>query len=279
MRIKLNVFFILFLFASYFIGWLQQSLILFASVVLHEAGHVITAKKLKIEVYEVELFPYGGVARMEELSKLGGTAEAVVSAAGPLVSLALALLCHFLKSWSELFEFAAGINLIICAFNLLPVLPLDGGKIARNIMIFFMGFRQATRILVLLGKAAALILIGCNIHMLLAGSRSAALIVAATFIYLGAEKAEKFGSYYYLFTGNSIKQTWTDCNKIRKRYIKAGEDTPISWAVNRLSPVTLCYIQVVDRTGEIKRVLSEKEIMDGLLRYGYYGRIGQILNI
>lgn len=279
MRIKLNVFFILFLFASYFIGWLQQSLILFASVALHEAGHVMTAKKLKIEVYEVELFPYGGVARMEELSKLGGAAEAVVSAAGPAVSLVLALLCHFLKSCSELFEFAFSINLIICAFNLLPILPLDGGKIARNIMVFFIGFRQATRILALLGKAAAFLLLGYNIHMLLSGGRSAALIVAATFIYIGAAREEKFSSYYYLFTGNSIKQTWTDQNKIRKRVIKVREDMPISWVINRLSPVTLCYVQVVGRTGEIKRVLSEKEIMDGLLRYGYYGRVGQILNM
>jgi stage IV sporulation protein FB len=58
-RIKLNVFFILFLFASYFVGWLQQSLILFMSVLIHELGHVLAAKKLKINVYEVELLPYG----------------------------------------------------------------------------------------------------------------------------------------------------------------------------------------------------------------------------
>ena len=278
MRIKLNVFFILFLFASYFIGWLQQSLILFASVVLHEAGHVMTAKKLKIKVYEVELLPYGGVARMEELSKFGGSAEAVVSAAGPAVSLALALLCYFFSGFSELFEFAFGVNLVICAFNLLPVLPLDGGKIARNLMVFFIGFRQATRLLALLGKAAAFILLGINIQMLLSGGRSVALILAATFIYIGAAKEEKYSSYYYLFTGNSIKQTLTERDKIRKRFIKANEDTPISWVMNRLSPVTFCYVQIVDGSGGIKRILSEKEIMDGFLQYGYYGRIGQIIN-
>lgn len=278
MRIKLNVFFILFLFASYFIGWLQQSLILFASVILHEFGHVLAAKKLKIEVYEVELLPYGGVARMEELSKFGGVAEAAVSAAGPAISFALALICNFLKVNSELFEAAFRYNLIICIFNLLPIIPLDGGKIARNIMVFFMGYRQATRVLALAGKAAAFILLGCNIYMIASGGRSAVLIIAAIFIYIGTVKEEKFSSYYYLFTGNSTKRMLIAKGRIRKRFIRVREDIPIRWVVNRLSPVTLCYVQVMDSTGEIKRILDEEEIMEGFLKFGYDGRIEQIVN-
>lgn len=277
MRIKLNVFFILFLFASYFIGWLQQSLILFASVLLHEFGHVLTARKLNLRVYEVELLPYGGVARMEELSKYGGAAEAAVSAAGPAASLALAIVCYFLRDLSVLIDMSFRYNIIICVFNLLPVMPLDGGKIARNAMIFFMGYRQATRILVLAGRAAAFALLGCNIYMLAMGSRSAALIITAVFIYIGTIKEEKFSSYYYLFTGNSTKSALISQGHIRKRFIKAREDTRISSVVNRLSPVTMCYVQVLDSKGTVKRILSEDEIMSGFLKYGYDGKIGQIL--
>jgi len=278
-RIKLNVFFILFLFASYFIGWLQQSLILFFSVVLHELGHVLAAKKLKIEVYEVELLPYGGVARMEELSKFGGAAEAVVSVAGPATSLVLVLLCNFLREFSGLFESAFRYNLIICVFNLLPVIPLDGGRIARNLMVFFMGYRQATRILILAGRAAAFFLMGYNIYMLTMGSKSAALIIAGIFIYIGTLKEEKFSSYYYMFTGNSTKGMLIARGRIRKRFIRVREDTRIRFAVSRFSPVTLCYVQVMDASGEIIRILSEDEVMKGFLKYGYDGRIEQIINI
>lgn len=279
MRIKLNVFFILFLFASYFAGWLQQSLILFASVLLHELGHVFAAKKMGIRVYEVELLPYGGVARMEELSKFGGAAEAIVSAAGPVISLAIAGVCYLCRDLSELVELGYRYNLIICIFNLLPIIPLDGGKLARNLMIFFMGYRQATRILVLAGRAAAFILLGYNIYMLASGSRSAAFIIAAVFIYIGTVKEEKFSSYYYLFTGNSTKSMLIAQGRIRRRFIKAREDTRIRLVVNRFSPATLCYVQVVDARGAIKRILSEDEIMKGFLKYGYDGRIRQIINI
>lgn len=278
MRIKLNVFFILFLFASYFTGWLQQSLILFASVMLHEIGHVTTAKSLGMEVYEVELLPYGGVARMEDISKYGGFAEAMVSAAGPAISLVLAIACYLLKGYSELLVFAYNFNLIICLFNLTPVIPLDGGRIARNTMVYFMGYRQATRVLSLAGRALAFVLAGLNIRMLVLGSRSAALLIVAIFIYIGTVKEEKCSSYYYLFTGNSTKTKLTKAGKIRRRLIKVSEDALIKQAIDRLSPVTLCHAEVVDAAGHIRRVLNEEEIMDGYLKYGYYGRIGQIIN-
>lgn len=279
MRIKLNVFFILFLFASYFAGWLQQSLLLFASVLLHELGHVCAAKKLKLRVYEIELLPYGGVARMEELSKFGGAAEAIVSIAGPLTSLAIAVACYLCRDIWKLAEQCFRYNLIICIFNLLPVIPLDGGKLARNLLVFFMGYRQATRILVLAGRASAFMLLGYNIYLLASGGRSAALLIAAVFLYIGTVKEEKFSSYYYLFTANSTKNLLTAQGRIRKRFIEVKEDTLIRTAVNRFSPVTLCYVRVLDSEGMIKRILSEEEIMKGFLKFGYDGRIRQILNI
>lgn len=278
MRIKLNGFFILFLFASYFADWLQQSLILFASVILHELGHVFAAKLLKIKVYEIELMPYGGVVRMEELSKFGGAAEATVSAAGPAASLCLALIFGFFRDVSGVFDSIFRYNMILFSFNLLPIIPLDGGKIARNLLIFFMGYRQATKILVLGGRTAAFLLLGYNIYMLILGSKSAALIIAAIFIYIGTIKEEKLSSYYYMFTGNKAKSSLEAQGRIRTRFIKAKEDTPIRLIVNRFSPATLCFVKVVDDSGETRMVLSEDEVMKGFVRYGYYGIIKQIIN-
>lgn len=276
MRIKLNLFFILFLFSSYFVGWLQQSLVLFGSVLLHELGHVWAARRLRLSVYEIELLPYGGVARMEELSKLGGTAEAAVAIAGPITSLAAAGMLYFFRDASQLIMLGCRFNLTLCLFNLLPVIPLDGGRLVRNIMIFFMGYRQATRLLILAGRAAAFFLVGYNIRMLVLGSRSVAFVIAAVFLYIGTLKEQKFSSYYYLLTGNNTKNLLTARGRIRKRMVKATEDTRITAVVNRFSPVTLCYVQVVDSKGAVKRVLSEEEVMKGLLRYGYDGRIRQI---
>jgi len=247
-------------------------------VILHEFGHVLAAKKLKINVYEVELMPYGGVARMEELSKFGGIAEAAISAAGPAASLILTLLFSIFRGFSDEFDLAFRYNLIIFGFNLLPIIPLDGGKITRNLLVFFMGYSQATRILALAGKAAAFILLGYNIYMLALGGRSTAFIIAGIFIYIGAQKEEKYSLYYYLFTGNNIKKMLISQGKIKKRFIKTQEKTRIRQIVNRFSPVTFCYVQVVNDSGETTRILSEDEIMKGFLKYGIDGLIEHITN-
>lgn len=278
MRIKLNLFFILFLFSSYFAGWLQQSLQLFACVLLHEAGHVLAARRLGIRVYEVELLPYGGVARMEELSKLGGAAEAVVSAAGPAVSFLLALLFKSFSGYSDIFTSAYRYNLIIAVFNLIPVIPLDGGKIARNIIVFFIGYKKATRILSWAGKLAALLIAGINLYRFAYGYKSAALIITAVFIYLGTVREEKNSAFFYLFKGNSAKSQAMANGRIRKRFIKVSAVTPLKYAVNSFSPATLCCFEVLDDMGVIIRILGEDEIMDGLLKYGYDGKIEQIIN-
>lgn len=276
MRIKLNLFFILFLFSSFFAGWLEQALILFSSVLLHELGHVYTAKRMKIQVYEVELLPYGGVARMEDLSKFGGFAEALVAAAGPITSGIIALSGFFLSGYSDFFSFCASYNLMICVYNLIPVHPLDGGRIARNMLIFFMGYRQATRILVIGGRLVSITLLACNIYFLKNGSKSVALLIAAVFIYIGTMKEERFASYYYLLVNNSRKSRMIREGKIRKRFIKARENVKIKQVVNQFSPVTLCFVHVLDSKGRIIRVLDEDEVVKGFMQYGYDGIIGQI---
>ena len=277
MRIKLNLFFILFLFISFISGWLEQSLILFVSVLLHEMGHVFAAKKMKIQVYDVELLPYGGVARMEDISKYGGYTEAIVAAAGPVTSGIIGLCCFFLSDYSYFFDLCASYNFILFAFNLLPVHPLDGGRIARNAMIFFMGYRQATRILATVGRIMAIVLLAYNTYLLARGSRSVALIITAVFIYIGTIKEERFTSYYYLLMRNNRKTMQIQKGDIKKRFIKAHEDVKIRLIINQLSPVTFCYVSVLDCNGRMIKVLNEDEVIEGFMEYGYEGTIGQII--
>ncbi|MGE5629553.1 MAG: M50 family metallopeptidase [Caulobacteraceae bacterium] len=276
MRIKLNPFFILFLFTSFMAGWLVQSLALFASVLLHELGHVYIARIMKIEVYEVELLPYGGVARMEEIAKFGGFAEAAVAVAGPVTSGLIALVCYFFSDISALIAFCARCNLIIGIFNLVPVLPLDGGKIARNLLFFFMGYKQATSMLVLAGRFASIALLAYNIYALKSGGKSAALMITAVFIYIGTIKEERFASYYYLLMNNSRKTRMVTRGKIRKRVVKAYEHTKIREVINYFSPVTICTVYVIDLEGNTLRALDETAVINGFLECGYEGIMGQV---
>lgn len=123
-------------------GWawlasLTMTLLLFVSVLLHELGHSLVAQSQGITVRSITLFPFGGIASIEQESK---TPEQAfwVAIAGPSVSFALFLLLLLLSlglpKSTPLFIMLnqlAFINLVLALFNMIPGLPLDGGQVLK----------------------------------------------------------------------------------------------------------------------------------------------------
>ncbi|USR90673.1 site-2 protease family protein [Phormidium yuhuli AB48] len=121
-----------------FVAGFVSSVLLFASVLLHELGHSLTAQTQGIKVNSITLFLFGGVAAIDRESKTPGQAFQV-AIAGPAVSFALfvllsllvSLLSQFPTPAQVLLEELARINLVLCLFNLIPGLPLDGGQVLK----------------------------------------------------------------------------------------------------------------------------------------------------
>jgi len=152
------------------------SLLFPASILLHELGHALAARRYGIEVSGIELWLLGGLARMQPARTAG--AEFAVAVAGPLVSLLLVLIGFGLGltvlDWNDfragaeldlrqnmgeaeaVLGYVTGINLIVFAFNLIPGLPLDGGRMALAIAWWRTGDRaRATRLAATLGRFVA----------------------------------------------------------------------------------------------------------------------------
>lgn len=117
----------------------------FGSVLLHELGHALVARHLGVEVGGIELHFFGGAAKLMGQPKSAGD-EIAIAAAGPAVSFALAGVGLGLASvtGSPLVSMFGWINLIMALFNLVPALPLDGGRIFRALLSKRMGFLPAT---------------------------------------------------------------------------------------------------------------------------------------
>jgi Zn-dependent protease len=138
------------------VGVVLVSLV-FASVVLHELGHALVARKLGVRVSGIELSFFGGAAKMVELPKSAND-EVAIAAAGPAVSLmlgglgiGLGALTHF-----PLFAWLGWTNLILAGFNLIPALPMDGGRILRALLTRKYDFVRATDIAVDVSRVAAI---------------------------------------------------------------------------------------------------------------------------
>ncbi|MHB8614400.1 MAG: site-2 protease family protein, partial [Candidatus Dormibacteraceae bacterium] len=126
--------------SAYWIASSIAGLLFYMSLLSHEMGHALVARRLGVEVDGITLWIFGGVARLRGEAATPGM-EAKIAIAGPLVSLALAILFGAATlaldatSGPPLIEggcaWLAGSNAILLVFNLIPAFPLDGGRLLR----------------------------------------------------------------------------------------------------------------------------------------------------
>ena len=138
-------------------------LLAFGSVLLHELGHAVVARRLGVGVSVIELHFFGGAAQLTSVPR-SARDEIAIAAAGPGVSLALAVLGFGLAALSglSLFALVGSINLGLAIFNLIPAFPSDGGRILRAALARRMGLLAATEAAVKVGRVVliALALVG-----------------------------------------------------------------------------------------------------------------------
>lgn len=155
------------------------ALLFFASVMAHEFGHALTARRLGVPVPRITLFIFGGVAQMaKEPSK--ALHEFWIALAGPLVSLVLAVVFFGLRlvgqasgiqALAALGIWLSQINLALAVFNLIPGFPLDGGRVLRALIWGFTGdLQRATRFAASIGQVVAIGFIAFGLWQLLLGN-------------------------------------------------------------------------------------------------------------
>ena len=170
----------------------------FVSLLLHELGHALQARRDGVEIEGINLWLFGGVAQFKGDFPSAG-AEFRIAIAGPLVSLALGILFVLVAAVAGLPNAVDGVvawlgftNLILLAFNLLPALPLDGGRVLRSALWYSRGDLQwATWAASGVGRGFGFLLIGLGLFMLIAeGTFSGAWLAFVGWFLLQAATAE-----------------------------------------------------------------------------------------
>jgi Zn-dependent protease len=131
------------------------------SVVLHELGHALAARRYGIGTAHITLYPFGGVAAIESMPE-DPDQEIVIALAGPAVNFALAALAGWVWLGTDHYLAQAYVltNLVMGVFNLIPAFPMDGGRVLRAVLAKSMGFLPASRLAVKIGRVFAWAFLG-----------------------------------------------------------------------------------------------------------------------
>src|SRR5882724_3575660 len=220
--IRLHFTFLLLLIFLLFIGIGERQsgastaiyiLALFGSILLHELGHALVARRFGIRTVEIVMFPIGGVSRPERPPKPGE--ELWIALAGPAVNLLIAAGIGWwywreqgMAPLSELLDptdvnlaqrIGVG-NLMLGLFNLLPAYPMDGGRVLRALLALRKSADEATQIA---ARVSRFLAVAMGLFGLL--SSNFLLVFVALFVYLGAAQESAAARGHSLTSGFPVR--------------------------------------------------------------------------
>jgi Zn-dependent protease/CBS domain-containing protein len=171
------------------------TIVIFASVVLHEFGHAFVAAHYGIKTRSITLLPIGGIAHIERMPERPRQ-ELAIAIAGPIVTIAIVIVLYAAlrltghsttaatslgAPWSFVAQ-TMWVNVVLALFNLLPAFPMDGGRVLRAALAMRMSFAQATEVAARIGKVFALLFALTGLFVV----GNPFLVVIAAFVWLSA---------------------------------------------------------------------------------------------
>ena len=254
-------------------------LAVFVCVTLHELGHALTAKYFKYHTRDITLLPIGGMARMDEIPE-NPKHELLVALAGPAVNILIALLIYPIVYWfgkiptffsvvfntGDTFLFSLlVVNLALAIFNLIPAFPMDGGRVFRAILSFFMSRVQATTIASRTGQviAVAFFFIGLFYNPILA--------LIGIFIFIMAQTENDY------VKSKSILHDYTVKDVMMKKFYSLDAFDTIDDAVKGLLDVQATDFLVMEK-GNVIGTLNRNGIIRGLAEKGKEASVLHAMN-
>lgn len=280
--LKVNPFFFLLLVVVLFFGKLGEALLLFAIVLWHESFHLLVAKLYRLDILDVELLPFGGVARLDALLQVNPSMEWVVAIVGPLSNLVLVILAYSLRPFltvsQEWFDFFIQANLVMALFNLLPALPLDGGRVLRSFLAQKKGFKEATLIAAKAGQILSVLLLCLGLYGIYLQQYTAGIFIFfALMIYWTAKQEQKNADYVLLRYLTRKKQDLRLKRVVQGRELVATQETSIGEVLRLFQPPHYHLIWIIDLEGEILGFLGELELIQALFEHGLSCKVGTVI--
>lgn len=279
-QLRINPWFFILLLLFALSGLLLKVSGVFISVLWHEAAHAAAARLLGYSVREIELLPFGGVARIDRLGEAESHNDLFIALVGPVASFVLAggiiVLSRYIHGWDWFFYFQT--NLMLGWFNLIPALPLDGGRILRAWLARLCGYYKATIATVYIGW----FLSGCFVFVSLLqlffrSDINLTLLFAAAFIALASRKELTTAGFRAMRILSQKKADLVRRGVMPTIYFTAVDGCPAGDIIGLFQPEQYHMVTIVD--GEFQQIgsLTETKVWELLPDKGIAAKIGDFL--
>jgi len=254
-------------------------ILLFGCVLLHEYGHILTARAFGVATPDVTLLPIGGVARLERIPE-EPYQEFLVAIAGPAVNVVIAVALVAVAGASldpqhiaavgsggiSMVDRLAIVNVFLVLFNLIPAFPMDGGRVLRALLAIPLGFVRATQIAATIGQVLAFAFGIIGLFY------SPMLILIAVFVYLAASSEAHLVALRSMSRGVPVGAAMVT------QFVTLSPEDEIEHAVETLLRTSQGEFPVVDAAGKPVGLLTRNDLIRAIKQLGPEARVGDAMS-
>lgn len=280
MELAVHPLAVLVLFGACVLGRLYDLLQAMLALTMHEAAHVVVSNAFGCRILSVEIQPFGGVARMQQ-TDLAPRAERCIASAGPVASFIIAgvtaIVCDYAPMAGARMHAFLTFNLTLGLLNLLPALPLDGGRVARSFLQERFGAAAALRVTGWMGVITALGMLGLTALAAIRGVYNLTLPVMGLFLLLAAATELKTVPERQIAAFWHKNDVLSAGGGMDVHLLAAHSSMRAAEALRLMQSNRFNLIRVMDARMRLAGELDEGALVLGMARLGVQASVGDIL--
>jgi stage IV sporulation protein FB len=262
--LRIHYLFFLELVIAWLAGALLHTVYLFVFVLWHELGHALWAKIKGLTVDSVEILPIGGVARVQGLQQ-HPEAAAEVALAGPAAT-AIALLGLLLlkpaAAYTAIVNELIDINLMLLTLNLLPVPPLDGGRLIQSQWLARFGLLKTSKLSYWLGTVFGVLFALVGTALLAIGRPVPDLPVIGVLLFVYARRERQDAFHLWVQVLLEKQQRLWEGQPIPGALIVAHPECQLETVLKDFLPDRYHSVMITDAEGSILATLTEQQLVE-----------------
>lgn len=264
--------------ASLFFDFFEMLLISYGITALHESAHIWVAKRCKVPIEAVEILPFGITMRVKDEFTPKPEDEIKICIAGPICNFVIAYLIYGFYGGAYR-EYIIISNIAMGVFNLLPALPLDGGRIMRALLVKRYGHIRATALAFKITKIIAFLIAASGLMVIYVTKFNFSFLVIGCFLTANLTEERKRSNAIIM------KDILYSRKKLSKGGVSKGDvvvadmyEKAVS-VIEKLSYDRYCLVNITNSKGEILKVATETEIIEKSAIFGMNVTLKKIVGI
>ncbi len=266
----LNIWFIPVALCALFYGYGDIFFAGFTIALLHEFAHIFCAQRLGIRVSRINVYPFGVAAQLSAGYIKSSEKEFIIAFSGPFFNIILFWLCVMLKKYlpSDILCFCMDINIAMAVVNLVPAIPLDGGRMLKSILTSQIGIIRGYNFMLRLSRILICVVGVFAVYLFISSGFNFSLILISAFLFQNLSREQKSISRITLAEILNNSQKLKSRNAYKTKVICVTEETSASILLRHLGYDYYCIIHVADQNSAIVKTLTETQVIAALTDAG-----------